>query len=282
VLFALPNSGSIQPSQKLKPMNKTALYGFFFALLWLMTGCGLKTASAPSNNHLSNLEIAQDNSQASALDKQADTLFLSGYYTQSADLYQQALTLREGSNGKDDLTVVQSLYNLATAHEAKGEYVSAIKLYRRAQSIAEKNSSNHAKTIQGFIAVLFEARGMIGQTKNSTLQSVSAYKNFTKGKHPFYGIVLYKLAGFYSQEKKIEQADKYFQESIAAIEQNNGEQHPYLAVVLEDYARLSRSNNLEIDSTILEQRATRIREYYPKKQRCEIYRKRMVKVGNSL
>ncbi len=261
-------------------MNKALKYSLFCTLLLLVEGCGLKTASDFPNQHISTLGATEDNVQARSLDEQANTLFLSGYYSQSTDLYQQTLALREKSFGENDLTVIKSLYNLATILEVNGEYVSAIKLYRRAHHIAKKHSVIHANTIQGFIAVLFEARGMIGQSKNSALQSSSAYKNFTKGKHPFYGIVLYKLAGFYSQENNIEQAGNYFQESIAAIEQNIGKAHPYLALVLEDYARFSRKNNLDIDSVFLEQRAARIRAYYPKKQRCEIYRSHMTGRAN--
>lgn len=259
-------------------MNKTVIYSLSFGLLLLAPGCGLKTASNQPTIHLSNLDVPHDNAQASALDEQADTLFLSGYYTQSADLYQQALALREKSFAGDDLAIIQSLYNLATIHEVKGEYVSAIKLYRRAHDIAKKHAAVHAKTIQGFIAVLFEARGMIGQSKNSAHQSASAYKNFTQGKHPFYGIALYKLAGFYSQDNNIEQANNYFRKSITAIELNMGKEHPYLAVVLEDYIQFSKKNNLEIDSILLEERASKIREHYPKKQRCEIYKRQVVKI----
>lgn len=249
------------------------LMPLYCLLLLLMTGCGLKTVSISSNEHISGIEYTNDNAEASALDRQADKLFFSATYEQSADLYQQALTLRENTFGKDDIRIVPNLYHLATIHEVNTEYVDAIKIYKRALGITKKYSDIHSKTIEGFIAVLFEARGLIGQSKNSAHQTASIYKKFTKEKHAFYGIVLYKLASFYWQENNINKANNYFQLSIAAIKQNIGEHHPYLAVVLDDYIRFSALNNIEIDNNSLKQQAIKIRRIYPKKQRCEIYKK---------
>jgi tetratricopeptide (TPR) repeat protein len=250
-------------------MKKILFCGACCVLIVLSTACGVKKNPG--------LIEGYDNLQAQGLDQQGDAFFLSANYDAAFDLYQQALSIREASFGKDDPAVIHSLYNLATVFEVKKEYVQAIKHYRRAQTIAAKHGrTSDVQAIQGYIAVLFEARGMIGQSKAGAHHYASMYQKFAQGKHPFLGVVLYKLALFYWQENKADRAAEYFQEAIAFIEQNIGQDHPYLAVVLHDYATFLRETKPDNDVADIDQRAAKIRQHYPKKQHSALYNKGII------
>lgn len=249
-------------------MRKLSVYLLFFISIILLPGCA---TVSKSGNPLS-INAAQDDSIAILLDQQADKLFFAKKYNEALSLYHQALTQREASLDKENLSLLYNLYNIATIHEIKKQFVTAIKLYRRADKIAKKQHEyTMSRAIQGYIAVLFEARGVIGQSKASSHQYVSMYKNFTKNKHPFLGILLHKLALFYWQDNAIKPASRYFKQSIDFIELNLGINHPYLAVVLQDYVNFLNQTSSEIHYTDLEQQIMNIHQLYPKKQHSSLY-----------
>ncbi|MEE9411637.1 MAG: tetratricopeptide repeat protein, partial [Methylococcales bacterium] len=123
-----------------------------------------------------------------------------------------------------------------------------------------------------YISAIFDARGLIGKSKADANQHVSLYKRIGIGQQPLLGVALRKLAKFYLQEKNFKHAEKYFQKSIEAIEKSIGTDHPYLAVILEDYALLLKQVDQKKEAYIHEKRADSINNKFPKKQHTELYR----------
>lgn len=266
-------------------MRTPYLFFLIFLVISLGNGCGLVTTSEQESGDLSTDNASTDQlsraqqqpSPASDLDGKGDALFFAGDYDNALVAYQQALKLRETTLGVDHPELIQNLYNLATTFEAKNEYVSAVKLYKRSQTIAIQNlGKNHPDTraVQGFISAIFDARGLIGHSKTDAHQHVSLYKRFGAGQHSLLGVALRKLANIYMQEKNYQRAEIYFQETIAAVEKSFGVEHPYLALVLEDYSFLLRQLDRIEKADLYEKRADSINIKFPKKQQTEFYRKR--------
>ena len=256
-----------------------------FILIYLVitfcNGCSLVTNPKQASDALSANHQSREQEQispASILDAKGDTLFFSGDYDNALLAYQRALDLREKTLGTDHLQLVQNLYNLATIYEAKNDYISAVKLYKRSQKIAvQKLGQNNpdAQAIQGYISAIFDARGLIGKSKTDAHQYVSLYKRIDTG-HPLLGVALRKLAKLYMQEKNFKRAELYLQESIDVVEKSIGEDHPYLAVILADYVSLLKQLDRNDEAYSHEKRVDSINKKYPKKQHTEFYRNQRI------
>ncbi|MEE9412600.1 MAG: tetratricopeptide repeat protein [Methylococcales bacterium] len=267
------------------PMKTPYLFFLIFLVISLGSGCGLVATPEQEPGALSTDDSSTDQmsqaqlqkSPASILDANGDILFFAGDYDNALVAYQQALKLRETTLGVDHLELIQNLYNLATTCEAKNEYISAVKLYKHSQKIAIQHlGQNHPDTraIQGFISAIFDARKLIGHSKTDAYQHVSLYKRIGTRQHPLLGVALRKLANLYMQEKNYKRAEMYFQESIEAVEKSIGVEHPYLALILQDYSFLLRQLDRIEEADLYEKRADSINIKFPKKQQTEFYRKR--------
>lgn len=77
--------------------------------------------------------------------------------------------------------------------------------------------------------------------------------------NPFLMSSLYSLAAFYRDRGDYTKAESVYQEALALKETTSGPDHPDVAMILENYARLLRMANRAKEATPLEIRAKAIR-----------------------
>ena len=265
-------------------MKKIIVLNLIFASVFLTQGCGLKvsfdqdagrdiceTAETPDLN-----EGETSQSLANSLDSEGDTHFFAGEYEKASVCYNKALTIREHALGQSDTALIESFYNLATLSEVKENYNEAAQLYKRAKKLLNpqiRTHSSHFRAIQGYLAAIYYQRGS-GSTQEELQRGILAYRTIYGQNHIYLGATQHNLANFYLNEKNYKKSETSFKRAMGSIRHNAGSEHPYFAVVLEDYAELLRLTNREPQADQVGKQADSIRTKFPKKQHTKLYQKR--------
>lgn len=108
------------------------------------------------------------------------------------------------------------------------------------------------------------AEKVLGPEHPSTAASLNNLAGPPSPDHPGAALGLNKLLGqIYARQGKYAQAEPLYQRALAIYEKTLGPQHPDVADVLEDYARLLRETGRNEEGQQMEQRATEIRARAP-------------------
>ncbi len=81
--------------------------------------------------------------------------------------------------------------------------------------------------------------------------------------NPFLLTSLYSLAAFYRDQQEFSKAEMVYQRALALKENSTGPEHPDVALILENYARLLKTANRQAEALPLESRARAIRAQVP-------------------
>ena len=81
--------------------------------------------------------------------------------------------------------------------------------------------------------------------------------------NPFLLSSLYSLAAYYRDHQEFSKAEMVYQRALALKENSTGPEHPDVALILENYARLLKTANRQAEALPLESRARAIRAHYP-------------------
>jgi tetratricopeptide (TPR) repeat protein len=265
-LFLNPLTNDYRPVDRARPI-------FYFLLLIVsLQSCSTHSLqSSKFSRPLVEPEISVET--AERLDR-GDHLFLASHYDEANEIYLKALKDQEINPDPSVSAIFLSLYRLATVAEVRKQYDAAIRYYKQADRLLiqeKEDREGELKQIKGYLGALFLAKGMLGETQSGLQKHLALYQRISGGKHPFIGFCQHQLARLAFAKGNRDLAEKLFNQSVVSIEQNIHPDHPYLAVVLDDYARLLLITNRKDEADPLRERSASIRQMYPEKQHTSLY-----------
>jgi tetratricopeptide (TPR) repeat protein len=188
-------------------------------------------------------------------------------YVQAETVFKRSLEIRERVlKPAEHADIATSLNNLAKAYYYQGKYEQAEPLYQRAISITEKlqplSLDNLAWYTKNY-ALLLYAQGKKAQAEE-TLRK--AFEMFAKSRdNTSKAVSFYELAELYRRQKNYAEAEIWFKQALALMDDPKGQGHYKLAATLVKYASLMRETNREAEALTLEARAEKIRARYARK-----------------
>lgn len=251
----------------------TRTAGFFLCLLAIaLQSCSIGSVP-PSlfSGPLTELEIPAQQSERLY---RGDMLFRASRYEDTRKIYLRVLEDQEASPETSASALYMTLYRLATLAEVGRQYDAAIHYYKKADRLLTRQNEareDELKQIEGYLGALFLAKGMLGANRSELRKQLALYNRVSAGKHPFIGFCHHQLGRLAVAEGDREPAESHFKQSLVSLEQNITPDHPYLAVVMDDYRKLLLEGNRKEEAELLRERSASIRERYPEKQRTALY-----------
>ncbi len=202
-----------------------------------------------------------------------DKLFLNTNYQAAYHCYQQALDMRSRTLGKSHTSLSIDLYNLATVSEANEQYDQAEKLYLKALNLFNRgNQPNKEKLneFQGYLAAIRYAK--MTESNLDKLQLISkAFKQLHDPDNIRIAAINHKRANNLLKKKLTSESEKAFKKAIFISQQKIGNNHPYFAKILSDYAVLMQLTARKTQAETLLKQARQILDHYPKKRYTSLY-----------
>ena len=186
--------------------------------------------------------------------------FLVGNYPEAGGLYEQNLTLAEGSLSEDLPT---ALNNLAGLYKAQGDYIRALPLYKRALAILEKTlGPEHPSvaTALNNLAELYRAQGDYARALSLFERALAIREKALGPEHPNVATTLNNLAGLYEAQGDYARALPLYERALAIDEKALGPEHPNVATTLNNLAGLYRDQGDDAKALPLYERALAIFE----------------------
>lgn len=140
-----------------------------------------------------------------------------GKYALARTFLTESLEAHRAAYGNNHTIVATSLNNLALLHQKRKEVESAKKLYAEASKIVkEKLGSEHPRYADILInqGNLNEMEGLTQEAEEDFLAALRIREKVFGGQHPDYAATLLRLATFYSDTGKYNQAKDYSRDSI--------------------------------------------------------------------
>ncbi|NBQ67609.1 MAG: tetratricopeptide repeat protein [Nitrosomonadaceae bacterium] len=155
---------------------------------------------------------------------------------------QDALQYAEEKFGPDDLSVTESLNNLAKLYLHLGDYAEAEPLFRRSLAITEKAvGSNHLdlEEILNNLALLYLTQSDFAKAEPLLKRSLAINEKTLSSDHPDLAWILSTLAFLYLKQGDYAKAEPLFMRSLVINEKALGPDHPDLAWILNNLAKLN-------------------------------------------
>ncbi len=165
-------------------------------------------------------------------------------------LYQRCLVIRKEALGIDHPLMAETMTKLADLYSAQGEPEKAQRFYARARTIRQQNAVNQGASSDEIERV----RRLVGsdeQVRATTLWRPSDLTAMAES--------LRDRANAYTASGRYIEAEVLFKQSQAVYEKAERLNHPDIAGVLEDYARLLRKLGRITEAESLDARVRRIR-----------------------
>jgi serine/threonine-protein kinase len=170
----------------------------------------------------------------------ASCAVVQGQYRKADELYERALMVQETAYDSRHPSLAATLFNLARNKAIIGEIAAANRLLLRALSIyEEKYGENHSKVARCLNNLAYNSwvQGLEGDTEaylRRALELLEAREQATVS----LATVLDTQACLLIDQGKLAMAESQLRRSVAILEQLLGMDHPYLAEVLMNLARL--------------------------------------------
>ncbi|MEW6379466.1 MAG: tetratricopeptide repeat-containing protein [bacterium] len=186
-----------------------------------------------------------------------------GKYAEAAQLYRQALEIRERTLGPDHPDVAKNIDNLATIYYTQGKYADAAMLYRRALEIRERSlGPDHPDVGRNLtnLAVVSFNQGKY-QEAEQLFRRVLAIREKTLGPdHQEVIADLNNLVTIYTVQGRYKEAKPLSRRVSAIRKKAFGPDHPGVAQSLSNLAELHRSQGRYAEAEELHRRALAMRE----------------------
>jgi tetratricopeptide (TPR) repeat protein len=184
-------------------------------------------------------------------------------YSQAAQLYRNALAVREETLGPEHPDTAESLNNLAVLLRHQGDFAGARPLYERALAIREKAlGPEHPDTAQslGNLAGLFRSQGDLAQARPLQERSLAIREKALGPEHPTMAKSLNGLALLLQAQGDLVGARPLYERAFAINEKAFGSEHPDTATILNNLAMLLKDQGDLAQARPLHERALAIRE----------------------
>ena len=177
-----------------------------------------------------------------------------GNSARAAELYQRSLDLKLKLFGSNSKEVVLGQNNVGYALLLQGQYVEACESLERAKNLAISLGLQNARiwpTVLGNCGDVHRALKRFDEAEKEQLEACTLREQ-TKSEelHESY----YCLGKLYRDKEEFTRAEPYFEKALKMREKRFGE-HPKVASVLEDFAKLKRAMKLESEAQNMEERA---------------------------
>ena len=161
-----------------------------------------------------------------------------GDYARAEQLVQNALKIREATLSANDVAVGESLVDLGTVYQLRGDFVRPEPLYQRALSIYEKAASVPMPSLEvqasmaeihGNLGVLYQGRGDFVRAVEHLGRALSIQEGARGPDHPEVARAAANLAGAYVRSRQDEKAIQLLKRAMAIQEKTLPSDHPTLA-----------------------------------------------------
>jgi len=200
---------------------------------------------------------------ASLAHKVAQYLHVRGRYVEATPLYQQALHIREQTQGPDHPNVASSLKYLATHYMRQGKYAEAEPLYRQTVHVFEQalgpNHPDVARVLNN-LALLYAEQGKYTEAEPLYCRAIHILEQTPGPDRHYMANVLHNLALLYQMQDKDAEAEPLHQRELHIREQTQGPDHPDMASALNILAELYRRQGKYTEAEPLYCRAIHILE----------------------
>jgi tetratricopeptide (TPR) repeat protein len=162
-------------------------------------------------------------------------------YSQAAQLFSDALAIRERALGPEHPATAASLHNLARLLHDQGDLAAARPLFERALAIDEKAlGPEHPNTASGLhsLAQLLRDQGDLAAARPLVERALAITEKTSGPEHPDTATVLDNLARLLHDQGDLAAARPLVERALAISEQALGREHPYTALYLNNLAAL--------------------------------------------
>ena len=170
--------------------------------------------------------------EAARLNREVETLYAQGRYTQALPLARQALAIREKYLGPEHPEVATSLNNLGILYYALGDYVQAEPYYRRSLAIREKilgPDHPHVALSLNNLAEMLQAAGSYDRAEPLFLRALSICEQKGDDQLELEATVRNNLASLYETRCHWSAAESFYRSALAIRRKRLGPEHPDVA-----------------------------------------------------
>ncbi|MEH2194419.1 MAG: tetratricopeptide repeat protein [Nostoc sp.] len=194
-----------------------------------------------------------------------------GLYNQAVSWYEQSLTVTKKRLGESDVSVAQSLNNLAELYYLQGRYSEAEPLFLQALELRRhllgKEHLDVALSLSN-LAQLYNSQGRYSEAEPLFLQALELRRHLLGESHISVAHSLNNLAGLYNYQGRYSEAEPLYLQALELKRCLLGEEHPDFAHSLHNLAflyylqrRYSEAESLNLQ--VLELRRRLLGEEHP-------------------
>jgi tetratricopeptide (TPR) repeat protein len=219
------------------------------ALLAILAGCLCAPGSSAAQSEASPEELAK-------LQAEVEELHQQGRYSEAIPLATRVLETEEKTLGPEHPDVARSLDNLASLHQATGDYAQAVLLYERSLAIQENALAPEEgiATALSNLAAVYQDAGQYRRAQPLYERSLAIREAVLGPEHPEVATTLDHLAGVYESQGDYQRALRLTERSLAIREKALDREHR--AAALDEQAAALRARKrllLERSLTIQEE-----------------------------
>lgn len=193
----------------------------------------------------------------------ANLYLTQGWYSNSEQIFQKALSICVQQLGDKHSLTADLLNNLAVLHQSQGRYSEAVPLFRRALAIrVQLLGEDHPSVGQSLsnLAELYRLQGNYQEAAPLHQRALEIRIQQLGPDHPDTANSFNNLANLYHDLGRYQEAEALYQQALKIREQHLGPNHPETATSLNNLATLYCEQGRYIESESLYQRALTIDE----------------------
>jgi serine/threonine protein kinase/Tfp pilus assembly protein PilF len=159
-------------------------------------------------------------------------------YAAAEEMFKEAVALRLHALEENHRDVAVARVALAAAYIAEGKLMAAVAPYAQAKATLTKEADPAlAESIDLFQQAMM-VRGLVPSVAEGNLKKSLGLARQTLGEyHPFVALVLHELAFTLAEQKKDEEAERYYRDCLHIV-RKYGLEHPKATILLRNFCRL--------------------------------------------
>ncbi|MDC0746228.1 CHAT domain-containing protein [Polyangium mundeleinium] len=201
--------------------------------------------------------------EAEQFNQKVNQLYGEGKFDAAIPFAERALAIAEDAFGSHHPMVATTLNNLASLHEAKGDYVKAEPILRRALTIFEETlgpEDHNVATALNNLARVYHSKGDSSKSESLHRRALAIQERVLGPDHVDVGESLNNLATICLAKKDHATAERYIQRALTIWEKALGPAHPYVALALRHLALVYKARGDYTEAEPLYQRVLSIEE----------------------
>jgi CHAT domain-containing protein len=175
-----------------------------------------------------------------------DTLMETGRFDEALPLAEQILQSRTKELGKEDLTTLTSMNNLAVIYQKLGRFDNAFPLFIKVfETRQQKLGEKHVKTLISMnnLATVHQMMGKFNEALSLYKKVYRLRKNKLGEKNHSTLISLHNLANIHREMGNFQEAQPLFEKSLTLHTEVLGEKHPDTLNTMNDLVKLYQEQN---------------------------------------